>query len=280
MRNLTPHPLSLSPFRSRSADRFMAPLLGLIIGWGVVVSASSVQAASPDSAPAELKESLAQIDAAANRHDVQAVVKFYSPNFTHSDGFNLQTLETTLTQLWQRYPQLSYRTELKSWDKEGDAIVAETVTYITGTQPIEGRDTKLEGTLRSKQRFQGASIIRQDVLAERTQLSSGAKPPTVDVKLPEQVRVGQPYNLDAIVQEPLGDDLMLGAAVEEPVKADRYAKPSPFELELLAAGGLFKQGRAPLTKGNYWVSAVLIREEGMTMITQRLQVLDGNRPAK
>lgn len=278
MRNLTPPPLSLS--QSPSADRFIAPLLGLIIGWGVVLSASASQAASPNTAPAELKESLAQIDAAANRHDVPAVIKFYSPNFTHSDGLNLQTLEKTLTQLWQRYPQLNYRTELKSWDREGDGLVAETVTYITGTQPIDGRDTKLEGTLRSKQRYQGTTIVRQEILAERTQLSSGAKPPTVDIKLPEQVRIGQSYNLDAIVQEPLGDDLMLGAAVEEPVRADRYAKPSPFELELLSAGGLFKQGRAPLKKGNYWVSAVLIREEGMTMITQRLQVLDSNRPAK
>jgi len=38
-----------------------------------------------------------------------------------------------LTQLWQRYPQLKYQTQLQSWKPE-NAIVAETVTSITGAQ--------------------------------------------------------------------------------------------------------------------------------------------------
>jgi hypothetical protein len=79
-------------------------------------------------------------------------------------------------------------------------------------------------------------------------MTTGAKPPTVNMKLPEQVRVGQSYNLDAVVQEPLGDDLMLGAAVEEPVKAERFVKPAPVDLELLSSGGIFKVGRAPFLK--------------------------------
>jgi hypothetical protein len=73
---------------------------------------------------------------------------------------------------------------------------------------------------------------------------------------------------------------MLGAAVEEPVRGDRFAKPAPVDLELLSSGGIFKVGRAPLTKGNYWVSTVVIREQGMTTVTQRLRVVEGGRPSK
>ena len=241
---------------------------------------NTVRAASPETAPAELKNSLTQIDAAANRQDVNAVMQFYSQNFTHSDGLNRQSLQQTLTQLWKRYPNLNYRTELKSWEKEGDALVVETVTQITGTQRMDGKNMKFESALRSRQRFQGQKIVQQEILGERTQMTAGVKPPTVDMKLPEQVRIGQSYSLDAVVQEPLGDDLMLGAAVEEPVRGDRFAKPAPVDLELLSSGGIFKVGRAPLKKGNYWVSTVVIREQGMTTVTQRLRVVEGGRTSK
>jgi len=41
-------------------------------------------------------------------------------------------------------------------------------------------------------------IARQEILSERSQLSAGTKPPTVEVKLPQQVKTGQQYNFDAI----------------------------------------------------------------------------------
>jgi len=57
------------------------------------------------------------------------------------------------------------------------------------------------------------------------------------VKLPQQVKTGQQYNFDAIVQEPC-DDYLLGAAIEEPIQANKYFTTTPVDLEL-AAGGLF-----------------------------------------
>jgi len=37
-----------------------------------------------------LKNLLTQIDAAANQHDVKAVMQFYGENFSHSDGLSRQ----------------------------------------------------------------------------------------------------------------------------------------------------------------------------------------------
>lgn len=240
--------------------------IGLSAGW------TSAQAASPDTAPPELKNTISQIDAAANSRNVQGVMQYYSPNFTHSDGLNRQTLQSTLTQLWQRYPKLTYSTQLTSWESQGNAIVAETVTKISGTQPQQGRDWTINSTIRSRQRFENQQIVSQEILSEQTQLTSGDKPPTVDVTLPEQVRTGQEFNYDAIVREPLGDDLLLGAAIQEPVRADKYHNANAIELEGLNGGGIFKVAR-PTTPGKYWVSSVLIHPDGMTVITQRLPVV-------
>jgi hypothetical protein len=250
--------------------------LTALVGTGLAIGIASlpVQAKDPASAPPQLTEVLKRIDAAAGSRDLPQVMQFYAPNFSNSDGLNRQGLEQFLARLWKDYAQLSYRTELVSWQQDGTTIVAETITRIDGVQKTEGREFRLKAVLRSQQRINDRRIIQQAILAEQTQILSGANPPTVIVKLPEQVAVGQQYSFDAIVQEPLGGDFLLGAVVDEAVKSDRYFSPAPTELEPLAAGGIFKIGRAPLTKDDRWISAILIRQGGITLVTQRLRIVD------
>lgn len=271
MRNVLTTPLLARKNRYRN-------WLGFMVAIAVVVASDRVSAAPPATAPPQLKNLLVQIDAAANKKDVKAVMQFYSPKFTHTDGLTYQTLEKALTQLWQRYPQLTYQTQLQSWQPQGDGIVAETVTNITGSQVSDNRNLALKATIRTRQRYENQKIVSQEVLSERSQLSAGTKPPTLNIKLPASVKPGQQYNFDAIVQEPLKEDYLLGAAVEEPVQVNQYFNPTPVQLELLPAGGLFKVGKIPAGTGDRWLSAVVIRGDGLTQVTQRLHVLGGTSP--
>ncbi len=237
--------------------------------------------AAPTTVPQSLQNTLAQVDAAASKRDIRAVMKFYSPSLTHSDGLTRQTLEQSLTQFWQGYNTLNYRTQVQNWKADGKGFVVETVTDITGTQRSpQNQNLVLKATLTARQSIMDQKIVRQDVLSERSQITSGPKPPVVQVNLPKQVRVGQEYNFDAIVTEPLGDSLLLGAAVEEPINAKNYLETAPVKLEALPAGGLFKVGKAPAQATSQWLSAVLIREGGVTQVSQRLQVVGGSSPAK
>ncbi|MEH2275797.1 MAG: nuclear transport factor 2 family protein [Nostoc sp.] len=250
--------------------------LGLTNGWERTQATTPqqlVQATTAQNAPANLKNLLTQVDAAASRGDVKGVLQYYSPNFTHGDGLNLQTLEKSLISLWQRYPKLQYSTKLLSSKSEGNGIIAETETKITGLPSGNSNNLALNATIKSRQRIVSGKIIRQDILAERTLLTSGSKPPQIDIKLPQQVLVGQKYNFDAIIQEPLGDDFLLGTALEESIQPEKFLNPTPVDLELLTSGGLFKTGQAPSIPGSQWVSAVILRGNGMTMVTQRLQVV-------
>lgn len=250
--------------------------LGLTSGWERTQATTPqqlVQATIAQNAPTDLKNLLTQVDAAASRGDVKGVLQYYSPNFTHGDGLNRQTLEKSLISLWQRYPKLQYSTKLLSSKSEGNGIIAETETKITGLPSGNSNNLALNATIKSRQRIVGGKIVRQDILAERTLLTSGSKPPQIDIKLPQQVLVGQKYNFDAIIQEPLGDDFLLGTALEESIQPEKFLNPTPVDLELLTSGGLFKTGQAPSTPGSQWVSAVILRGSGMTMVTQRLQVV-------
>ncbi len=245
-------------------------ICGLAMTW--TVGGNYAQAASPETAPADLVTALDSIEAAATAGDISAVMQSYSPSFTNDDGFTYDTLSTALETLWERYSGLTYRVELQSWERAGEGYTAETVTYISGTQITDGQPTQLESVIRSEQSFVGGKVVSQKTLSERNQVTSGQTPPTVSVILPEEVKTGESYDFDAIVMEPLGDRYLLGAAVEEGTTAEDFFAGRPVELELLAAGGLFKVGEAPTTTDSRWVSALLVREDGVTVITRRLRV--------
>ncbi|MGB5917153.1 MAG: nuclear transport factor 2 family protein [Phormidesmis sp.] len=255
----------------KSQQLASALLCGLALSFGGDTF-SPAQAASPETAPAELSAAIAQIEAAASAGDVAAAMQGYSPAFTNEDGFTYETLEAALQTLWSRYGSLTYRVELQSWEPTATGFTAETLTYIDGTQTIDSQPTVLESVIRSEQTYEGGKIVSQATLSERNQVSAGAQPPTVSVILPEQVAPGESYDFDAIVVEPLGDRYLLGAVVDEGATATDFFTGRPIELELLAAGGLFKIGEAPSTPDSRWVSALLVREDGLTVVTRRLQV--------
>lgn len=248
-------------------------LLGLAFSMGSqAITPRQSQAAPPETAPAALTNVISNIETAASAGDLSAVMQNYSPSFSNEDGFTYETLEAALETLWARYDELDYRVELQSWNPSAGGFVAETVTYITGTKQINGQPTALEAVIRSQQTFQGDKIISQETLSERNQVTSGTQPPTVSVILPEQVQPNEQYDFDAIVVEPLGNRYLLGAAVEEGTTATDFFTGRPVELELLSAGGLFKIGEAPAAPDSRWVSALLVREDGLTVVTRRLQV--------
>jgi hypothetical protein len=231
-------------------------------------------AQAPSTAPAELTQILTLMDAAANRRDLSTLIQFYSSNFSHGDGLNRQSMENAIATFWKRDQTLNYRTQLQSWKKQGNSFIAETVTTITGNQKLDSRNVTLKSTIRSLQIFEGNKLVKQEILSEKTEMKSGKNPPNIQFNLPDKVKVGQEYFFDAIVQEPLGDDILLGTAIEEPISEKTLLSSSPADLEVLNSGGLFKVGKAPALAENRWISAVLMRSGGMTILTQRLRVVN------
>ena len=84
--------------------------------------------------------------------------------------------------------------------------------------------------------------------------------------------MGEKYNFDVIVTEPLERNVLLGAALEERTGSDRYINPSTLELEPLSAGGIYKVVTAPLLPDNHWLSAIVVRSNGITLVTKRVQI--------
>ncbi len=251
-------------------------LVSAVVATLAPIANPALAAQSSKPVPAELENIVFALDKAASKQDIETVMKYYAPTFNHSDGLNRDRYKQILSSLWQRYKNISYRTEISKWEKQGDLITAETVTMVQGMQGAENDNFKLEARLTSTQTYKNINgklqVVSQQVLSEQSSLSTGDAPPPVRLKMPEMIGVGRQYVLDAIVTEPLGTSLLLGAAIEEPVEAKNYLNENMIDLRPLRAGGLFKIGQAPFSSGDRWVSVVLVRESGITITSRRLRV--------
>ena len=216
-------------------------------------------------------------DRAANDQRLKPLLKNYSRSFRHADGFDRKQLGRTLKSFWQGYRQLSYKTTIDSWEmKSPNHFMTQTTTVITGEKEVSGgRVQTLMATLTTEQEIVDNKITQQTTLKERSITQSGANPPKVQINLPDQVAVGEDYFLDVIVDEPIGDRILLGAAIEETVTANPEIPPT-IQLESLSTGGLFKIGTAPENPTDEWISAILVQEGGTLMVSQRLSVVEAN----
>ncbi len=236
-----------------------------------VARASSVTLAQ--AAPAEVQQLLTDLGAAIGDRDLEAVMAFYSDAFASDTGFDHAQLRQTLEALWQQYPDIAYDIELLSWQAAGPGGYSiETRTTVTGTQARPDRALTLSAVTTSRQRLESGQITYQETLSETSRLVSGTNPPTLQVQLPQTIAPGQTFGFDTIVLEPLEGRSLMGVAAEEGVTSEDFFAPRPVVFDLLTAGGLYKVGTAPAEPDSRWVSAVVIREDGMVVETRRLRV--------
>ena len=269
------------PLASAMSQRFSrgvaTGLLGATLSWGVVQL--QLPAHSAETSPARLMQVVEQLDRAASAKDLTQLLQVYSPNFEHEDGLNRQAFSQALEEFWNQYSALSYSTEVVSSEATDAGWILETVTTITGRRQEQERDFQLEAIVKSRQTFVEEQLVRQEILSEESKVTTGSRPPQLSVSLPEQVKPGQSFSFDVVVLEPLEDDLLLGGVLDEPIRANAYPNLSEVTIEPLVdpqtgtgPGGIFKVGQAPSRPQNRWVSAVVVRKDGITMVTRRLQV--------
>lgn len=231
--------------------------------------------------PQALVELLNQQIEAANRRDLAGVMATYSPQFRHQDGLDREDVERAIQALWDRHPDLTYSAQIESWRQVGPDILAEISSQLQGSQASVRGPFQVKASILLRNRYrpdpanpQQLLLIEQEVLQEASTLISGSAPPSVTLKLPDVVRQGSTYSLQAIVAEPLTHSLLLGALTAQPVTAASYSEVTAFLLEPLQAGGMFRQADAPQQPAAEWISVMFVNQSGITLESRRLTVSD------
>jgi hypothetical protein len=118
--------------------------------------------------------------------------------------------------------------------------------------------------------------VDQELLAQQSLLRSGERPLAVDVAIPDVVLTGSRYDVDLIVEEPLGQALVAGGLIDlTDEQLSAQMRPN-LPLAPQGGGGLFKSVQAPQQPGSQTWAVMLVHPDGVVTATKRVRVVSSN----
>ena len=147
---------------------------------------------------------------------------------------------------------------------------------MRGVAESEGLTYALEASEEIAIRLDNGQLVEQELLAQESLLRSGERPLAVKVAIPDVVLTGSRYDVDLIVEEPLGQALVAGGLInltDEQLLAQM--RPN-LPLAPQGGGGLFKSVQAPQQPGSQSWALMLVHPDGVVTATKRVRVVSSN----
>jgi hypothetical protein len=144
---------------------------------------------------------------------------------------------------------------------------------VNGATTLQGVSYQLQSKERLAIRTDAGRLVAQDVIEQESLLRSGERPLQVTMGIPDVVLTGSRYDIDLIVDEPLGQAILAGGLIE--LSDQQLATLSRPNLQLapLVSGGLFKSVRASQRPGSQTWALMLVHPDGVVTATKRVQIV-------
>ena len=144
---------------------------------------------------------------------------------------------------------------------------------VSGSRQSEGLTYALEASQRLVLQAEGERIIGEEVISEQSILSSASPPLPISLLIPEAVLTGSRYDVDVVLDEPLGNAMVAGGLIAlTPVQVSLQSTPE-IQLAPMHGGGLFKSVQAPFTPGSQTWAVMLVHPDGVITVTKRVRVV-------
>jgi hypothetical protein len=217
---------------------------------------------------AELLTAVRDLLAASNRHDMDSVLKHYSPRFVSGDNLSLDQVQKLISETWKIYPDIRYHSQVMALRIHGDWATVESMDGAQATAKAE----KMVGQLRSQSRGmlffhrigKTWEICSDYTLYESAAILFGeARKLPMALSTPDQVFAGEPYTAKISVQLPPGV-IGIAAIAKEPLVYPQRHSEDKFRTVSDEAPLLERVFDANQMNRNEMVTATL----GLTQITQ------------
>jgi len=182
-----------------------------------------------------------------------------------------------LPSLGRRYQSFRADFPVLSWAVQPDEPLADgrstLLVTVNGATTAQGFSYQLQAQERLAIRTHAGRLTAQEVILQESLLRSGKQPLQVTMGIPDFVLTGSRYDIDLIVDEPLGQAILAGGLIElSDQQLDTLARPN-LQLEPLGSGGLFKSVRAPQRPGSQTWALMLVHPDGVVTATKRVQIV-------
>jgi hypothetical protein len=245
---------------------------------GALLLAALVAPVAQAASQREFQDLVQQMDQQASEKNMQGMLGFYGKDFKSEDGLNRDTTAKVLESLWKNLEKPQYKTEVLSVTGAGNRALVKAKTSLAGNLKQGDASFALTGETETLSRFErlgpndGWQLVKQEVLAEHSMLTSGKEPPKVSLSLPGKVVPGSTYTVEAILDKSLRDSPALGGINQTTLTATAIPNVGSVNLNLLSSGGIFASNKAPKVPQDQVVSLGFVNTTGTTFITQRVKV--------
>ena len=236
-----------------------ASLITVLSGAAVISAVPAIAASGDDSAFS------ARLQQALNAEDrVQALSALMAPD--------------QATSLIDRFRRFSVRFPETRWAvRPGQSLTDGRSTVqlaVSGTRQQDGLSYSFKATQRLAFSIDAGLITGQEVLSDQSVLTSARKPLPISLMIPDKVLTGSRYDVDVVVDQPLGKALLAGGLIAVTPQQVLAQQSPDVQLEPLGGGGLFKSVQAPFQPGVQTWAALLVHPDGVITVSKRVQVVD------
>lgn len=182
---------------------------------------------------AAIKASLQDLMDASNRHDIEAVLKHYSPNFMSGDGLSLKEVRGLIQDTWRMFPDIRYSSQILEVRVSGNWATVESLDSATATAKVDPVVSDKPGTMKSRSKGllylhrigKTWEIASDYTLYEKATITYGPFDNiSLDVDAPEQVFAGEAYTAKVRVGIPAGNIAFATLSQEPLVYPQRMGK--------------------------------------------------------
>jgi len=145
---------------------------------------------------------------------------------------------------------------------------------VSGTRQQDGLSYSFQAQQQLALSLENGLIADQEVLNDQSVLTSASKPLPISLLIPDTVLTGSRYDVDVVVDEPLGKSLLAGGLISVTPQQVLEQQSPDIQLEPLGGGGLFKSVQAPFQPGSQVWAALLVHPDGIVTVSKRVQVVN------
>lgn len=151
---------------------------------------------------------------------------------------------------------------------------------VSGTRQQDGLSYSFQAQQTVALALENGLIADQEILSDQSVLTSASKPLPISLLIPDTVLTGSRYDVDVVVDEPLGKALLAGGLISVTPQQVLQQQSPDIQLEPLGGGGLFKSVQAPFQPGSQVWAALLVHPDGVVTVSKRVQVVDDRSKLK
>ena len=186
-------------------------------------------------------------------------------NFTEDEKFKIQE---NFWEIIKDFPNSKWQIKKLSKANSKQKIFD---IKVSGKKIVDGENFMLESSFQYLFSTLDNKINDGKIQNLLTTIRSDKNKINIIFRIPKKVLTGKKYDIDIILNEPLGDVIIAGG-----IKAHQYDMFLPQEIimEPLVTGGIFKMTRAPSKSGTQIWSGIIAHPDGIISFTKSVEVVE------